>query len=68
MQNYENAPAMISTKDLDYLSDIYNWNFNASKVACHFKENVTDEEIKDLLKRVSEMHKEHCKTVLNILS
>ena len=48
MQNYENAPAMISTKDLDYLSDIYNWNFNASKVACHFKENVTDEEIKDL--------------------
>ncbi len=67
MQNYEEVPAMISGKDLDYLSDIYNWNFNACKLANHFKEEVQDEEIKDLLNRVADMHKEHAKAVLNIL-
>lgn len=29
MQNYEVVPNIISGKDLDYLSDVYNWNFNA---------------------------------------
>lgn len=67
MQNYEEVPAMISGKDLDYLSDIYNWNFNACKLANHFKEEVQDEEIKDLLNRAADMHKEHAKAVLNIL-
>ena len=67
MQNYEEVPAMISGKDLDYLSDIYNWNFNACKLANHFKEEVQDEEIKDLLSRAADMHKEHAKAVLNIL-
>ncbi len=67
MQNYEEVPAMISGKDLDYLSDIYNWNFNVCKLANHFKEEVQDEEIKDLLNRVADMHKEHAKAVLNIL-
>ena len=67
MQNYESVPAMITGKDLDYLSDIYNWNFNACKLANHFIEKVQDEDIKDLLQNVAETHKEHCEAVLNIL-
>lgn len=67
MQNYESVPAMITGKDLDYLSDIYNWNFNACKLANHFIEKVQDEDIKELLQNVAETHKEHCKAVLNIL-
>ena len=26
--NYNKVPEMIAAKDLDYLSDMFNWNFN----------------------------------------
>lgn len=68
MQNYETVPAVISCKDLDYLSDIYNWNFNACKLANHFVALVSDNEIKELLQQISDMHKEHVKAVINILN
>lgn len=67
MQNYEEVPAMISGKDLDYLCDIYNWNFNACKLANHFANEVEDEDIKELLVKVADTHKEHAIAVLNIL-
>lgn len=61
------APAMISTKDLAYLTDIFGWNFIAAKKAYHFKNEVQDEEIKDLMNRLFELHKEQCDEVLSIL-
>lgn len=67
MQNYEVVPNIISGKDLDYLSDVYNWNFNACKLANNFANEVTDEEIKKLFEKVADMHMQHCKAVLNIL-
>lgn len=66
--NYEEVPAMISGKDLDYLSDIFNWNFNISKLANHFLNEIEDEEIKQIMIKVRDAHKEHSKLVLNILS
>lgn len=60
-------PKMISTKDLDYISDMFEWNFTASKVANCFEEKVIDPEIKDLIKRVKEMHTGICKKLVNIL-
>lgn len=68
MQNYETVPAVISCKDLDYLSDIYNWNFNACKLARHFISEVQDNEISELLEKVASMHQEHAKAVINILN
>ncbi len=68
MQNYSEVPSVISGKDLDYLSDMFNWNFNAFKLINDFKEKVSDEEIKDLMERVCETHKENLSAVLNILS
>lgn len=67
MQNYEVVPNIISGKDLDYLSDVYNWNFNACKLANNFANEVTDEEIKTLFEKVADMHMQHCMAVLNIL-
>ena len=67
MQSYEEVPTIISGKDLDYLSDIYDWNFNAYKLSNHFGKEVQDEEVKALLIKVSDMHREHAKAVLNIL-
>ena len=68
MQNYSEVPSVISGKDLDYLSDMFNWNFNAFKLINDFKEKVSGEEIKDLMERVCETHKENLSAVLNILS
>lgn len=66
-KNYEEVPSMISCKDLDYLSDIYDWNFNVSKLLNHFSKEVTDQEIKNMLEKAKDVHKEHAKFVLNIL-
>ena len=68
MQNYSEVPSIISGKDLDYLSDMFNWNFNAFKLINYFKEKVSDEEIKNLMERVCKTHKENLSVVLNILS
>ena len=64
----EKVPKMISTKDISYISDMFNWNFNAFKLINDFKEKVSDEEIKDLIERVCKTHKENLSAVLNILS
>ena len=64
----QNVPNIISTKDLSYICDMFNWNFNAFKLINDFKEKVSDEEIKDLIERVCKTHKENLSAVLNILS
>lgn len=66
-QNYEEVPNIITGKDLNYLCDIFNWNFNASKLASHFANEVDDEAIKNLLNEIADTHKEHAKAILNIL-
>ncbi len=67
MKDYSEAPYIISGKDLDYLYDIFSWNYNACKLTSNFTNAVIDPEIKDILKKISDIHKEHAKAVLNIL-
>ena len=62
------VPVMISTKDLAYISDIFDWNFVAAKTANEFSEEVENEEIKDFLKNTYEMHKEICEKLISMLS
>lgn len=61
------VPLMISTKDLAYITDMFEWNFIASKKAQHFANEIIDPEIKELIERVSQMHAEHCRKLVNIL-
>lgn len=61
------VPNMISTKDLDYLSDMINWNFICSKKINHFINEVQDPEIKQLLESVRNMHTAHAKKLVSIL-
>ncbi len=63
----EQVPTMISTKDLAYLNDIFEWNFTVCKKAYHFAKEVTDSEIKDNLMQVSNMHKGICEQIIKIL-
>ncbi len=67
MDEMEQVPDMISTKDLAYLSDIFGWNFTASKKASHFAKEVTDAEIQESLTQVANMHKSICENIVKIL-
>ena len=51
----QNVPNIISTKDLSYICDMFNWNFTTAKKALNYSNNVTDNEIKDELLNIFDM-------------
>lgn len=61
------VPVMISTKDLAYLSDMFEWNFTASKVAFHYSQEVQQEEIQKFIVKVAKIHKENCEKCIQML-
>jgi len=67
MENYNFVPNIITGKDLDYLSDMFNWNYGAYKSIINSLENVNDKEIKDILERTSNIFHGDMTIVLNIL-
>ena len=66
--NYENVPNIITSKDLDYLSDMFNWNYGAYKNMINAVDKVTDEEIRSVLTKASDMFYGNMNVVLNILN
>jgi len=66
--NYENVPNIITSKDLDYLSDMFNWNYGAYKNMINAVDKVTDEEIRSILTKASDMFYGNMNVVLNILN
>ncbi|MDD3453774.1 MAG: hypothetical protein PHN42_05850 [Bacilli bacterium] len=63
----EQVPDVISNKDLTYLCDIFNWNFNTLKLVNHFKDEVKLEELKDVFDDITEIHNNICNGIINIL-
>lgn len=63
----ETVPQIISTKDLAYLSDMFEWNCNAFKQINHFINEVKDDEVKELLERLRNMHEDHLRFIISIL-
>ena len=63
----DKVPVMISTKDLSYISDMFNWNFTLAKKAYHYVNEVNDEEIKETIKKVAKFHTDVCNKLLNFL-
>lgn len=66
-ENYTEVPNMISGKDLDYLSDMFLWNYEALKKASNASENVEDSELKDIIDRAATLFDSNLNVVLNIL-
>lgn len=67
-QKYEIVPNIISCKDLDYLSDMFNWNYGAYKQVINAIDNVKDLEIKTMLQNASTLFYNSMTRVLNILN
>ena len=67
MNNYQEVPNIISGKDLDYLSDMFEWNYGVYKSTINSVKCINDEEIKQTLTRGSELFLNNMYQVLNIL-
>lgn len=61
------VPDIITGKDLDYLTDVFNWNYNLVKKANSYVEESEDEEIKQSIKNVYDLGLESLNHVLNVL-
>ena len=61
------VPNIISTKDLSYLSDMFQWNFNISKNSKNILSDIQLEEVKNIFSESAKLHKEICENILEIL-
>lgn len=66
--NYTEVPNIISCKDLDYLSDMFAWNYGSYKSTFNATRSVNDEEIKNILTKASDMFYNNMNSVLRILN
>ena len=65
--NYNLVPDIITGKDLDYLSDMFNWNYNAFKNTYDSIKNVKDEEIRSIMLESNNIFKNSINTILDIM-
>lgn len=62
------VPNMISGKDLDYLSDIFNWNYVLAKKVNSYADLVSDEEIKNIFTTIFDTCMRNLNGVLDVLN
>ena len=68
MLNYNEVPNNILTgKDMDYLSDMFQWNYGALKSTNNSIDMVSDQEIVSVLEKGSTLFNDNINSVLNIL-
>jgi hypothetical protein len=63
----EKIKKMISTKDLAYICDIFNWNITASKKIEYMLEICEDEMICKELDKLNKMHLSYCENLKSLL-
>ena len=62
------VPNIISTKDLSYIKDMLSWNLVMAKKSKEYLKLVGDKDVKELLKKVNEVHKNQYEMLLEIIS
>lgn len=58
----------ITGKDLDYLSDMFQWNYGAYKQTCNALDCVNDQKIIDLLNEAATLFDDNLNLVLDIIN
>ena len=66
--NYEQVPDIISSKDLDYLEDMFNWNYLAYKKMINSIDMINNLEIEEMIEKASDTFKENLNIILDILN
>ena len=67
MKAYNKVPKIITGKDLDYLQDMFNWNFLAYKNTLDAACSVDDNKIKRHLLEISDVFYNELVNILNVL-
>ena len=65
---YNEVLNIITGKDLDYLSDMFNWNYEALKKMNVAVNQVTDEQLKNVLEKGYNLFKNNLNVTLSILN
>lgn len=65
---YNEVPNIITGKDLDYLSDMFNWNYEALKKMNVAVNQTTDERIRTTLEKGYNLFKNNLNITLSILN
>lgn len=66
-KTYEVVPNIISDKDLDYLSDMFSWNYGCLKSTNEAILKVQDESLREVLRKGLNLFKNNLMEVLSIL-
>lgn len=66
-QTYKTVPNILTGKDVDYLCDMFNWNYIALKKANSYLNMVSNLDIKKRLEEAISLFNENLNIVLNIL-
>ncbi len=66
-ETYDVVPDIISSKDLDYLSDMFNWTYGAYKCTYNAVGSVKDETLKKVLEKATNIFEGNMNKILNIL-
>ncbi len=61
------VPYMISTKDLAYIIDIFNWNITISKRLDVYLKTCKDEEVCKEFTKLKKLHLKVCNDMTNLL-
>lgn len=67
-EQYNVVPNIITGKDLDYLSDMFSWNYGCLKSTNGAINAVQDQEIKELLNKAFNFFDDNLNSVLSILN
>ena len=61
------VPKMISTNDLSYLEDMFNWHFIACKKCYTYLDYIEDKDIKKQVEKNYKEHKKACETIIALI-
>lgn len=67
MNNYDVVPDIITGKDLDYLSDMFEWNYGALKCTNNSIIEVQDMDIVKVLEKAKRTFDDNLNDILNTL-
>lgn len=65
--NYEEVPNILTCKDMDYLSDMFDWNMQIVKCTYTAKEQIKNEYIKQLFEEAQNKHQNILNNILSII-
>ncbi len=67
MKEYKEVPNILTGKDLDYLTDLFNWNFNSYKVAVNSCDYTRDNDLRKIMEKSTKIFCESMNDVISIL-